>query len=130
MKMLNPRYAFASLAITGIAAGASLFGTGIAAADMIDDLAPLLSSECSFKQIDAAIHQDAPEMAAKLDASPVQKMALEAAYNMPTDVRVKTFQEFTAQKKSGVETPLDAMSPDLGDKMTKISTSCKSFPQS
>ncbi|WP_433661489.1 hemophore-related protein [Nocardia sp. CA-128927] len=127
MKMLNPRYAFATLAISGIAAGASLFGTGIASADMIDDLSPLLGSTCSFKQIDAAMHVSAPEMAARLDASPVQKGVLEMAYNVPMETRTKAFQEFSAQKqKNGMDTAL-AASPDLGTKMSEVAKTCQTY---
>ncbi|WP_405167475.1 hemophore-related protein [Nocardia sp. NBC_01499] len=127
MKMLNPRYALATLAISGIAAGASLFGTGIASADMIDDLSPLLGSTCSFKQIDAAMHVSAPDMAARLDSSPVQKGVLEMAYNVPMETRTKAFQEFSAQKqKNGMETAL-AASPELGQRMGDVAKTCANF---
>lgn len=73
----------AALAIGGFAAGTALFGAGAAYADPMGDLEPLLSSSCSFAQIDSALHQVAPDTAAQLDAAPGQKAALKNAYDQP-----------------------------------------------
>ncbi|MEV6561237.1 hemophore-related protein [Nocardia sp. NPDC051756] len=127
MKMLNPRYAFASLAISGMAAGASLFGTGIASADMIGDLAPLLTSQCSFTQIDGAIHAELPDMAARLDASPMQKGMLKMAYEVAPEMRANTLQQLVGQKMTnGLDQALGE-SPDLGAKMGRVGATCDTY---
>ncbi|KAA8886838.1 hemophore-related protein [Nocardia colli] len=129
MKMLNPRYAFASLAISGIAAGASLFGTGIASADMIGDLSPLLTSQCSFTQIDAAIHAELPEMAARLDASPMQKGMLKMAYEVAPEMRANTLQQLVGQKLTNGLDQAMGESPDLGAKMGRVGATCDTYAQ-
>ena len=65
----------------GIAAAGALAAAvlvpGIASADPADsDSARLVNSTCSFAQIDAAMHDVTPQLAARLDQAPERKAQL------------------------------------------------------
>jgi len=98
MRMVNARYAIAAVALSGFAAG-GLLGSGPASADLIDDMTPLLTSTCSFAQIDATLHVVAPDAAARLDAAPLQKSILAFAFSQSADKRQAMFGQFAAQRQ-------------------------------
>ncbi|MFE3194092.1 hemophore-related protein [Nocardia sp. NPDC059240] len=113
-----------AMMITGFAT-AALSGAGAAAADPMSDLEPLLSSSCSFTQIDAALHDAAPDTAAQLDAAPAQKAALKTAYDRPVAERRAAFQALiTQQQQMGVTATDNA---DFGPKMTQVVGSCHQY---
>ncbi|WP_330180104.1 hemophore-related protein [Nocardia sp. NBC_01503] len=115
----------AALAIGGFAAGTALFGAGAAYADPMGDLEPLLSSSCSFAQIDSALHQVAPDTAAQLDAAPGQKAALKNAYDQPADQRRASFQQLIAeQQRMGVTATANQ---DFGAKMSQVVDTCHQY---
>lgn len=115
----------AALAIGGFAAGTALFGAGAAYADPMGDLEPLLSSSCSFAQVDSALHQVAPDTAAQLDAAPGQKAALKNAYDQPVDQRRASFQKLIAeQQQMGVTANANQ---DFGTKMSQVVDTCHQY---
>ncbi|WP_157120848.1 hemophore-related protein [Nocardia miyunensis] len=128
MRMLNARYAIVTVTLGGFAAGAALFGSAAAAADMIDDFGPLLTSTCSFDQIDAAWHQVDPTSAARLDAAPVQKAALRFAFSQPAEKRTSMFEQLAAQRNmAGVNVPELGADQAAGSMMSRIADSCHRY---
>ena len=85
------------LAGAGLAAGAALLVPATASADPTGMVGPLLNSSCSFAQVDAALHDQAPQMAAILDANPDQKAELKAKFDQPVEQRQAEFQQYLAQ---------------------------------
>ncbi|MEU8897458.1 hemophore-related protein [Nocardia sp. NPDC048505] len=126
MKLLNTRYAVViASTITSFVAAAGLLGAGVATADAMGDLEPLLISDCSFTQIDAALHQVAPETAAQLDSAPAQKAALQSAYDQPVEQRRAAFQTLIEQQqKMGVTATAN---PEMAPKMTQVVETCRQY---
>ena len=117
MRLCKSRYVITALAIGGFAVSSSLLGSGAASADLLDDMSPLLTSTCSFDQIDAALHEVAPAAAARLDSNPAQKAILRLAFSQPPEQRVAMFQQLAAQRER-MHAPSDAK-PESGDSKTE-----------
>ncbi|MFI5778444.1 hemophore-related protein [Nocardia sp. NPDC051570] len=131
MRMTHARAAITTLAIGAFTTGAALFGSGIATADLIDDSQSLLTSTCSFAQVDAALHDVAPESAKRLDAAPVYKSMLQVALNQPSDLRQKAFQQLAGQKKlMGELLDVSTAKPELGPTMRSAAAVCHEYPNS
>lgn len=126
MNLISTRYAIgAAAAVYGFAVATAVFGAGAATADPMGDLEPLLSSNCSFAQVDAALHQVAPDTAAQLDAVPAQKSAIQAAYEKPADQRRAAFQQLVAdQQKAGVSATAN---PEFGAKLNQVVDTCHQY---
>ncbi|MGX1809291.1 hemophore-related protein [Nocardia sp. NPDC055321] len=99
MRLISSHGFARSAVLAGFALSAMLTGAGAAGADPMSDLEPMLNSSCSFSQIDAALHDVAPETAAQLDAAPAQKSAIQAAYDQPVEQRRAAFQALIAQQQ-------------------------------
>ncbi|MFG1796865.1 hemophore-related protein [Nocardia sp. NPDC049149] len=125
MTMRKTRYTIAALAIGGFSTAAALFGSGAASASLVDDMAPLLTTTCSFSQIDAAIHQVAPEAAARLDAAPIQKAALEMTISQPAEQRAAMYK-MLADNGNQVST-MDGFNPEAGPVMRQAAATCHTF---
>ncbi|MFI1913896.1 hemophore-related protein [Nocardia sp. NPDC020380] len=80
------------LVCSGLAVAGSLLAPALAAAD--PGGSGMLSTTCSFDQIDAALRAQAPDLAAKLDANPEKKARLQDLLNLPVDQRQQKIQEF------------------------------------
>ncbi|MET8875938.1 hemophore-related protein [Nocardia sp. NPDC004604] len=87
MKLFRSRPAVAALAAGATASVAVLLSPAIAAADPMTLAGPLLSSDCTFAQVDAALHAKAPQLAAMLDANPTQKAELQRKFDQPVEQR-------------------------------------------
>ncbi|GAA1596644.1 hypothetical protein GCM10009764_19820 [Nocardia ninae] len=94
MTMRKARYTIAALAFSGFSAATALFGSGAASADLATDLAPLMTTKCSFSQFDAAMRDMEPAVAAKFDADPIQKAVLQTALSQPVSQRQAAFEMF------------------------------------
>lgn len=114
-----------AVTITGFAAVAALLGAGVAGAEPMSDLAPLLDSTCSFTQIDAALHKVDPATAAELDAAPGQKVALQNAYDQPVDQRKAAFQALISQQQQMGVTAKD--NPEFGAKLSQVVDTCSQY---
>ncbi|WP_039828270.1 hemophore-related protein [Nocardia testacea] len=81
----------ATVAFTGLAAAGMLLASVPASAQ---PGAGLIETTCSFAQIDAAIHAQFPETAARLDAHPDRKAKLQEFLNLPVEQRKQRAEEF------------------------------------
>lgn len=133
MRIGKARYAIAAMVTGGFAVSAGLFGSGTASADLIDDVAPLLISSCSFDQIDAALHDTAPDAAARLDAAPFQKAVLRFAFTQPAEKREAVFGQLTSQRQRiGAMTGIrpgngPASKPEAGAELRKVADTCHNY---
>ena len=94
-----------------VAGAALLMAPGTASAAPTDTFAPLLYSTCSFGQVDAALHVQAPQIAAQLDGMPEQKAQLQSLYNLPVDQRQAAVDAYFANN------------PDLAARAEQLSNS-------
>ncbi|GAA4489212.1 hypothetical protein GCM10023094_50420 [Rhodococcus olei] len=85
-----------ALLAAGAAVTAALLAPGLASADPAPSN-PLLDSTCSFAQIDAALQQTAPKLAARLDKHPRAEAALTDLFNRPADQRQQAIDQFRAE---------------------------------
>ncbi|MFI9506122.1 hemophore-related protein [Nocardia sp. NPDC052566] len=87
MKRLRTRAGFAALAVGGLAVGTVFLSPAIASADPMGLAGPLLDSTCTFAQVDAALHDKAPQLASMLDSNPSQKAELQRKFDQPVEQR-------------------------------------------
>jgi hemophore-related protein len=95
-KAVFARCALATLAAAGLTASAVAFGAGSAAAQPAPHQSPLLSTTCSFAQLDRALHAEFPEAAARLDAHPRRKERLRHLLDLPPAQREAAPHQFFA----------------------------------
>ncbi|WP_216896626.1 hemophore-related protein [Nocardia alni] len=122
MTVLRHQHLTATLALSGLSAGIAMLGSTFASADPVDAFGPLLTSSCSFEQVDTALHRVAPDAATQLDSAPQQKNQLRQAYNRPPGERRAAFQQLMAEQQTkGVPAGADAA---LAAKMREIADTC------
>lgn len=80
-----------TVVLTGLAAAGMLLIPATASAQ---PGAGLIETTCSFAQIDAAVHAQFPETAARLDANPDRKAKLQEFLDLPVDQRKQRAKEF------------------------------------
>ncbi|WP_280335127.1 hemophore-related protein [Nocardia wallacei] len=103
MFSLRPRFTGAALTVGGVATAAALLIPGTASADPTELVAPLLDSDCSFAQVDAALHDKNPQLAAMLDANPEQKSMLQQKFDQPVEQRRAELQQYAQQHPDQVQ---------------------------
>ncbi|MFF0489152.1 hemophore-related protein [Nocardia sp. NPDC003482] len=129
MRMTHARTAVTTFAIGAFVTGAALFGTGIANADLLDDAQPLLTSTCSFDQIEAALHDIAPESAQRLDGNPATKAMLQMTLAQSPDLRQRAFQQLETRKQLlGGLLELGMTRPEVGTVLREAATACHRYP--
>ncbi|MFI6046185.1 hemophore-related protein [Nocardia sp. NPDC051321] len=103
MKRSVGRPAVAALAAGGLATVAVLLSPAIASAGPMELAGPLLNSDCSFTQVDAALHDKAPQLAKMLDANPSQKAELQRKFDQPVEQRRAELQQAIDNNPDAVE---------------------------
>ncbi|WP_040788534.1 hemophore-related protein [Nocardia paucivorans] len=84
----------------GIAAAVVAIGLlcpALAAAGPLEMAEPLLASDCSFEQVDAALHDHAPQLAMILDSNPELKADLRVKFEQPVEERRADLQNYLDQ---------------------------------
>lgn len=82
----------ATLALGGLLAAGALLVPATASAQ--PQPGGLLETTCSFAQIDAAVHAQFPDTAARLDAHPDRKAKLQELLSLPVEQRKQRAKEF------------------------------------
>ncbi|MBF6189628.1 hemophore-related protein [Nocardia implantans] len=85
----------ATLALGGLLAAGALLVPATASAQ--PQPGGLLETTCSFAQIDAAVHAQFPDAAARLDAHPDRKAKLQEFLSLPVEQRKQRAKEFLDQ---------------------------------
>ena len=76
MNFVRTRTRLAGLTAATAATAAVLLGPAVASAGPAELAEPLLTSDCTFAQVEAALRVEAPELAQLLDANPSQKAGM------------------------------------------------------
>ncbi|WP_330228315.1 hemophore-related protein [Nocardia sp. NBC_00508] len=128
MKRSVGRPAVAALAAGGFATIAVLLSPAIAAAGPMELAEPLLTSDCSFAQVDAALHAKAPQLAAMLDANPTQKDELRRKFDQPVEQRRAELQRAINENPDAVrEAETDPRTAQLRDTIRTVADSCHNY---
>lgn len=115
------------IAAAGTLAAAALV-PGIASADPTDsDSARLVNSTCSFAQIDAAMHDVTPRLAARLDQAPERKAQLADFFSKSPADR-QAVLDAHPQLKSRLETvPTEGPAVEWRAKALTIADTCGDY---
>jgi hemophore-related protein len=128
MKRFRSRPAVATLAAGGLAGVAMLLSPAIAAADPMELAGPLLNSDCSFAQVDAALHAKAPQLASVLDSNPTQKAELQRKFDQPVEQRRAELQAAINENPNAAkEAENDPRANGLRDTIQAVADSCHSY---
>lgn len=128
MKLLRSRPAATALAASGLAGVAVLLSPAIAAADPMTLAGPLLNSDCSFAQIDAALHAKAPQLAAMLDSNPTQKAELQRKFDQPVEQRRAELQAMIDQNPDAArDAENDPRASGLAATIRTVAESCHNY---
>ncbi|TSD96639.1 hemophore-related protein [Skermania sp. ID1734] len=132
MKTISARLTRTAVGVTGLALAAGLALPGLAAADPATDQArPLIDSPCSFAQLDSALHAEAPDMAARLDAHPDRKAMLAQFFNLPVNQREAALQKFLADHPDAAnqlqQAQNDPRFPGVRDKLLEVANTCQNY---
>jgi len=128
MKLFRSRPAVAALAAGATASVAVLLSPAIAAADPMTLAGPLLNSDCTFAQVDAALHAKAPQLAAMLDTNPTQKAELQRKFDQPVEQRRAELQAaIDANPDAAKDTENDSRAGSLAETIRTVAESCHSY---
>ncbi|MEV6428032.1 hemophore-related protein [Nocardia sp. NPDC051463] len=129
MKALRSRPAYTALAAGGLASVAMFLAPTIASADAMTDMAaPLLTSDCSFAQVDAALHAKAPQLASILDSNPGQKAELQRKFDQPVEQRRAELQRMIDENPSAAQDAQnDPRASGLSATIRAVADSCHSY---
>ncbi|MBF6334191.1 hemophore-related protein [Nocardia transvalensis] len=115
-------------AATGATALALLI-PGTASADPTEQLAPLLDSTCTFSQVDAALHDQAPQLAAILDANPDEKAQLQQLFDQPVEQRRAQVQQYLQQHPDQVQqAENDPRAAQARQIIRSVADTCHNYP--
>ncbi|MBH0780530.1 hemophore-related protein [Nocardia bovistercoris] len=128
MKRFRSRTAVAVFAAGAGASAVMFLGPAIAAADPTSYAAPLLNSDCTFAQVDAALHVEAPQLAAALDANPSQKAQLQAGFDQPVEQRKAQFQRLVEENpQAAQQAQNDPRAAQFQDAINRVAATCKNY---
>ncbi|MFC3964434.1 hemophore-related protein [Nocardia jiangsuensis] len=129
MTSFRSRPIVATLAASGIAAVGVLFSSGVASAAPLDQLAePLLRSDCSFAQVDAALHDQAPELAALIDSYPAQKAELAERFDVPVEQRRAELQRAIQENpEAAQQAQNDPRTQQLAGVLQRVADTCEQY---
>ncbi|MBB5913058.1 hemophore-related protein [Nocardia transvalensis] len=128
MTSLRTRLTGTVLTVGGIATAAALLVPGTASADPTDMVAPLLNSDCTFTQVDAALHDKNPQLASMLDANPQQKAMLQQKFDQPVEQRRAELQQYAQEHPDEAQRAQnDPRADGLKQTMQEVADSCHSY---
>lgn len=128
MKRSVGRPAVAALAAGGLATVALFLSPAIAAADPMTLAGPLLESDCTFAQVDAALHDKAPQLASILDSNPAQKAELQRKFDQPVEQRRADLQRALAENPdAAAQAENDPRAAGLADTIRQVAATCHNY---
>ncbi|MFI5715431.1 hemophore-related protein [Nocardia sp. NPDC051750] len=101
------KFGLTTLTLGAAAAATAFLSPAIASAGPMEMAEPLLTSDCSFAQVDAALHDQAPELAAMLDNNPDAKAQLQAKFDQPVEQRRAEFQQYLDENPQAAQQAQD-----------------------
>ncbi|WP_174186018.1 hemophore-related protein [Nocardia barduliensis] len=128
MKRSVGRPALAALAAGGFATVTFVLSPAIATAGPMEYAEPLLTSSCTFAQVDAALHDRAPQLAAMLDANPSQKAELQRRFDQPVEQRRAELQRAIDENPEAArQAENDPRTAQLRDTIRAVAESCHNY---
>ncbi|MEU4313282.1 hemophore-related protein [Nocardia sp. NPDC024068] len=122
------RGTFGLTALTLGAAAAAFLSPAVASAGPLEMAEPLLTSECSFAQVDAALHDQAPELATMLDNNPDLKSQLQTKFDQPVEQRRAELQQYIEQNpQAAQQAQNDPRSQQLQATLQRVADTCQSY---
>ncbi|NQE70637.1 hemophore-related protein [Nocardia gamkensis] len=119
----------ATLALGGLLAAGALLVPATASAQPRPG--GLLETTCSFAQLDAAVHAQFPDLAARLDAHPDRKAKLQEFLSLPVEQRKQRAREFLdkhPEAKGRLEERRDSpQAQEHRDKMRVLAETCHNY---
>lgn len=110
------------------AAASAFIGPAVASAGPLEMAEPLLTSECSFAQVDAALHDQAPELAAMLDNNPDVKAQLQTKFDQPVEQRRAELQQYIDQNpQAAQQAQNDPQAKQLQATLQGVADTCQSY---
>lgn len=124
MTNTHTRFLRTAVAIGGLAATGALLVPGAASAQPGPGGGPLSGTTCTSAQIEAAVRDQAPELAARFDADPARKVEMQELRNLPAEERKQRIQERLAadpELRARIEERhIDPNSPEMASKIEKM----------
>ncbi|MBF6211697.1 hemophore-related protein [Nocardia puris] len=128
MNRIRRTTGLAALAAGGLATVTVLLTPAVAAADPAELVGPLLTSDCTFAQVDAALHDKAPQLAAILDANPTQKAELQRRFDQPVEQRRAEFERLLAENPEAArQAENDPRAAQLRDTIAEVAAVCHQY---
>ncbi|BDT84915.1 hemophore-related protein [Nocardia cyriacigeorgica] len=128
MKRFRGKATLAALTVAGAATVSAFLSPAIASAGPMELAAPLLESDCSFAQVDAALHDQAPQLAAMLDANPEIKAELQAKFDQPVEQRRAELQRYLDENpEAAQQAQNDPRAAGLSQTIQKVADTCKNY---
>jgi hemophore-related protein len=97
------KFGLTTLTLGAAAAATAFLSPVVASASPIEMAEPLLTSDCSFAQVDAALHDQAPDLAAVLDNNPDMKAQLQSKFDQPVEQRRAELQQYIEQNPEAAQ---------------------------
>ncbi|MEU7630927.1 hemophore-related protein [Nocardia sp. NPDC049220] len=118
----------AALGVGGFATVAMFLSPAIATADPMELGAPLLDSDCSFAQVDSALHDKAPQLASMLDANPTQKAELRRKFDQPVaQRRAELRRAIDENPQAARDAENDPRTAQLRDTIRTVAETCHNY---
>ncbi|WP_067862081.1 hemophore-related protein [Nocardia shimofusensis] len=128
MNFVRTRTRLAGLTAATAATAAVLLGPAVASAGPAELAEPLLTSDCTFAQVEAALRVEAPELAQLLDANPSQKAELQQRFDQPVEQRRAEFQRLLEQNPEAAEqAQSDPRTAQLSQVLAQVAATCQNY---
>jgi len=128
MTFVHSRTRLAGLTVTAAAAAAVFLGPAVASAGPAELAEPLLTSDCTFAQVEAALRVEAPELAQLLDANPSQKAQLQERFDQPVEQRRAEFQRLLEQNPGAADqAESDPRAAQLSQVLATVAATCHNY---
>lgn len=128
MNFVRTRTRLAGLTAVTAATAAVFLGPAVASAGPSELAEPLLSSDCSFAQVEAALRVEAPELAQLLDANPSQKALLQQQFDRPVEERRAEFQRLVEENPdAAAQAESDPRADELSQVLAQVAASCHDY---
>ncbi|MFE3442394.1 hemophore-related protein [Nocardia sp. NPDC059180] len=128
MNRFRGRATLAALTVAGAATVTAFLSPAVASAGPMELATPLLESDCSFAQVDAALHDQAPQLAAMLDANPEVKAELQAKFEQPVEQRRAELQRYIDENpEAAQQAENDPRASGLSQTIQGVADTCHNY---
>lgn len=117
-----------TLTLSAAAAVTAFLSPAVAGAAPTDFAEPLVTSDCSFAQINDALHDQAPELASMLDNNPDLKAQLQSKFEQPVERRRAELQQYIEENpEAAQQAENDPRTEQLRTTLQGVADTCHSY---